>query len=207
MKKIIISVLICCTLLVSLLTINQSDVSDITEKKIGSDDYIFVKEEIEDIDVLLESADFIVRGHVTDKGKTVKKMMNFSQKANEKYEQLFGKEQTMSITEVDFTITEVVYSSQPLETVITLQQYGIAGEDKGETKLKPNKEVLLILKDNLDGSYSIVGLESGAFSISKDNTIVSHSNDSAVNKFDNSDMNDLLKVLKTSTKLDKKNFR
>lgn len=207
MKKIIISVLICCTLLVSLLTINQSDVSDITEKKIGSDDYIFIKEEIEDIDVLLESADFIVRGHVTDKGKTVKKMMNFSQKANEKYEQLFGKEQTMSITEVDFTITEVVYSSQPLETVITLQQYGIAGEDKGETKLKPNKEVLLILKDNLDGSYSIVGLESGAFSISKDNTIVSHSNDSAVNKFDNSDMNDLLKVLKTSTKLDKKNFR
>lgn len=193
---ILVTLAICLSAIVFIGVNGENENSQIT-KYVGSDDYIFIKEEVKDISVLAENADIIVSGYAVDSGKTiVKSGSGISKEIDEKYKDLYGKEIKTDFTNTTFVIIDVYYGDATMigEEII-ISQYGRAGNDKGENKLKINKEVILLLNDMGEGIFSVEGLENGAFTIEDDGTINTHGNDEAVIKFDKKDKSNLIDVL------------
>lgn len=169
-----------------------------TDKVIGSDDSGFIKEEIKDIHQLLDRTDVVVTGKVMDSGRTVRlDESSGDTELDKKYQRLFGKEIMSTFALYSLDVEQVISGDQSLQgTNITICQYGKAGDDSGETKLKKNENVVLLLTAKGDNTYSIVGLENGAFTIELNNTITTHGIDQAVIGYDKKSAKTVIETLK-----------
>jgi|GEM_PF-1465557 hypothetical protein len=164
-----------------------------SEKYIGSEHYVFFKGDIPSIDNLLDRTDLIVIGHAIDSGKTIRLSQNAPEKFKEKYKKTFKKELTSIFTKVNFQIEKVIFGkSNTSSNNIVIRQYGEAGSDIGENKLIKDKRVLLLLEEKSDGAYKVSGIETGAFDVYSDGNIVSHGRDTAIESFDNKNINNLI---------------
>lgn len=185
-KKIIgvIAAIAICAILSIVYSLGDGD-KYAEEKYIGSDDYKFLKVEIKDFDYLLNRTDIIVRGYARTNGETVKEKVTVQKELDEKYKNMFGKDKMSTFTNFEFVVTEVIYGDDvKIGSEITIQQYGEAGNDRGQTKLKKNEEVIMLLKQRGEGVFRSVGLENGTFTVTEDGTIVTHGDDEAVIQFD-----------------------
>lgn len=195
MKKTIgvITALTICAILIVFCIFGDRDVYK-GEKYIGSDDYMFYKEEIKDFDYLLDRTDIIVRGYARTDGETVNEKVTVQKELDEKYKNMFGKDRTAIFTSYEFVVSEVIYGDDvKIGSEITIQQYGEAGNDRGQTKLKKNEEVIMLLKQRGEGVFRSVGLENGTFTVEEDGTIITHGDDEAVIHFDKEHQDKLLK--------------
>lgn len=203
MKKIIgiVSVCVCVFALgTTALYFKGNKNIQVSEKYIGSDDSFFIKEEIETLEPLLERTELIVKGQALNIGKTVKKADLINSEINKKYQSQFGKPLATTFTYVDFQVEEVIDGDISLNnSIIKIRQYGEAGIDKGETKLKKGKNQILLLEKAEEGVYRIVGLENGAFTIEND-VVDTHGNDKCVSEFDKKSVKKLVNKLKKTKK-------
>lgn len=196
MKSKYFKVVLCiCLIGIAILTVCYKGMNSTvsSDKYIGSDHYVFFKEDIPKIDLLLDRTDLIVIGSASDEGKTERSSPAYEpEKMKEKYKKIYNKELTLPFTNINFNVEKVIYGKiGTADNSIVIQQNGEQGSDIGETKLVKGKKVLLLLEKKSDGKYKISGLENGAFDIDQNNNIISHGNDTAIKMFENKSINNL----------------
>lgn len=173
---------------------NENVPSIIEEKFIGSDYAGFYKMPIENFDDILYHSELIVIGEVIDDGtENDVEVYNMTSEEKEKFKEKFGKMPTETVTYSEFRVTEIV-NGELNEDVITIRQIGEAGSDYGETKIKNNQRLLLILDELESGIYIIPALESGAFVIA-DGKIKSNGKDKAILEFENQKLDKVIKAI------------
>jgi len=204
MKKIIsIFTVIALVLIPAYFTVfdNNEDISSMDEKFIGSDYAGFYKMPIENFEDILHHSDLVVIGEVVDDGtENDVEVFNMTSDDKENFKEKFGKYSTETVTFTEFRVTEIL-NGELDEEVITVRQIGEAGSDYGETKIKNNQRMLLMLGELESDIYIIPALESGAFVIT-DGKTKSNGKDKAILEFENQNLD---KILKEINKYYKKN--
>lgn len=175
---------------------------DVSSKVIGSEmirnsAWLIPIKSIED---LVSYADLIVIGEVISDGVT--KTEEWPKVEGDPQGQLdISNRSPMSVSHTKVKISKTLYGKANSDT-ITLLQLGKSGDDRGETKVKKNKKMLLVLKDSKDGRniYSSVCYEDGLFEINNDNKVKAFSKELVMAKYDDTDIDllekDIIKALK-----------
>ncbi|KNY27578.1 hypothetical protein [Pseudobacteroides cellulosolvens] len=188
---------------------NENNISD--TKIIGSKsfDETAFRIKINSIDEILKFADLVAIGKVIDDGKTVETEFPLpgGESQAKKLKAMYPNINTkMEVTHTNVQIEKVIYGSSPTTDIITVGQMGQAGNDEGETKIKREQKVLLILKKHpgTDNLYSSVDAENGLFKIEKNSKVISFSDNEAVSKYDNNNVDILVNDITNGLKKQKK---
>lgn len=127
--------------------------------------------------------------------------------AEEKFEKMFpGKNApAYNVTSSQIKVNRVLYGDIDTDS-IELHQFGSAGNDDGETKVRKGRKMIFILRKHPDKEnvYSSVDFEDGLFEVDNDNKLLSLSDNMLTAKYDGLDTKilekDINKVLKKRKK-------
>lgn len=199
MKKLIIIFVILVAVVGLISSCSENEVynmnPDTSKKVIGSKSLLLDRLPIENTEQLMRFSDLVVIGNVVSEGKLITETIGTEEVFKAK-----GADINIELTEIDVKIDKILYGKVSSD-IIKIVQVGKPNSDIGETKIKKNKKVLLVLsKDNdKENIYSSVDFENGIFEII-DNKLMSYSDNKNIAKYDNISVDILIKDIKETKK-------
>jgi len=212
-KKVIVSIFLFVLTVISASSIfafydtpvKYNDNPDLSGKVVGSlkNDFL-CRYRAETMEVLLEQADLIIEGEVVSDGTTKTEYFSLGDEAaEEKLEKMFpGKSApAYNVTSSQIKVNRVLYGDVDTDT-IELHQFGSAGSDNGETKVRKGRKMIFILRKHPDKEnvYSSVDFEDGLFEVDEDNKLLSLSDNMLTAKYDGLDAKTLEKDISKALK-------